>query len=101
MEKLFNMESLEERYTKEMAKSITVSVEDLTDNEKKLIEKSFELWQEKLDDLKIANDEVKRLSIELANQKAMHEPIRETRDKTRYKDDYDDSTYDPNDLNYK
>ena len=101
MEKLFNMESLEERYTKEMAKSITVSVEDLTDNEKKLIEKSYELWQEKLDDLKIANDEVKRLSIELANQKAMHEPIRETRDKIRYKDDYDDSTYDPNDLNYK
>ena len=93
----FKIETLEEQYEKLMCQSITVSKEDLTDNEKNLIEKSYELWKEKLEDLKIANDEVKRLSIELANHKAMHE----SRERTRYKDDYDDSTNSANDLNYK
>ena len=90
---------LKKEYTKLLITSISVSLEDLTDNEKTLIEKSFELFEEKRDDLKIANDEVKRLSIELANHKAMHEdsfkPI------ARHKDDYDDSTYDSHDLDYK
>jgi len=90
---------LKKEYTKLLITSISVSLEDLTDNEKTLIEKSFELFEEKRDDLKIANDEVKRLSIELANHKAMNEdsfkPI------ARHKDDYDDSTYDSHDLDYK
>jgi hypothetical protein len=63
---------LKKEYTKLLITSISVSLEDLTDNEKTLIEKSFELFEEKRDDLKIANDEVKRLSIELANHKAMY-----------------------------
>ena len=90
---------LKKEYTKLLASSISVSIEDLTENEKTLIDKSFELFEEKRDDLKIANDEVKRLSIELANNKAIHEdnfkPI------ARRKDDYDDSTYDSHDLDYK
>jgi hypothetical protein len=88
---------LKKEYTKLLITSISVSLEDLTDNEKTLIEKSFELFEEKRDDLKIANDEVKRLSIELANHKAMNEDSF----KTRHKDDYDDSTYDSHDLDYK
>lgn len=65
------MKTLKEQYIKLLADSITVSVEDLQPTEVSLIEKSFELFSEKLEDLKIANDEVKRLSIELANLKAM------------------------------
>jgi hypothetical protein len=65
------MKSLKEQYIKLLADSITVSVEDLQPNELSLIAKSFDLFSEKLDDLKIANDEIKRISIELANLKAM------------------------------
>ena len=97
MEKSFNFETLEERYLKQMAKSITVSVEDLTDNERTLIRESFDLFEAKLEEIKTLQDEVKRLSITLANTKAMHED----KYKTRYKDDYDDNTSDSRDLNYK
>ena len=90
---------LKKEYTKLLATSISVSVEDLTDNEKTLIDKSFELFEEKREDLKIANDEVKRLSIELANHKAMTEDT--FKPKTRRKDDYDDNTFDSHDLDYK
>lgn len=67
---------LKGKYTKLIADHITVSVEDLTDNELAIIEKTFELFEEKLEDLKIANDEIKRISIELANNKAMYEDDR-------------------------
>jgi pimeloyl-CoA synthetase len=97
MEKLFNFETLEQRYTKEIAKSITVSVEDLTDNEKTLIKASFDLFEAKLQEIKTLQDEVKHLSINLANVKAMHEDAY----KPRHKDDYDDSTFDSHDLDYK
>jgi hypothetical protein len=97
VEKLFNMETLEERYTKEMAKAITVSVEDLTDNEKSLIKASFDLFEAKLEEIKTLQDDVKRLSINLANIKAMHEDSY----KPRRKDDYDDNTFDSHDLDYK
>ncbi len=43
---------------------------DLTHNETVLIEESFKLFSEKLEDIKILNDEIKRLKIELANLKA-------------------------------
>jgi len=56
-----------------LASKITVSVDDLTDNELKLINESFELFDEKLDDIRILNDELKRVNIELINLKAMHD----------------------------
>ena len=65
------MESLKDKYIKLLAGKITVSLDDLTDNELKLITESFELFSEKLDDIKILNDELKRISVELANLKAM------------------------------
>lgn len=67
------METLKNKYIKLLAGKITVSLDDLTDNELKLITESFELFSEKLDDIKILNDELKRISVELANLKAMHD----------------------------
>lgn len=67
------MESIKDRYIKLLASKITVSVDDLTDNELNLITESFKLFSEKLDDIKILNDELKRTSIELANLKSMHD----------------------------
>jgi len=67
------MESLKDKYIKLLAGKITVSVDDLTENELSLITESFELFSEKLDDIKILNDELKRISVELANLKAMHD----------------------------
>jgi hypothetical protein len=63
--------TLKEQYVKLLADHITVSVEDLTKNEIDLINLSYVLFKDKLDDIKTGNDEVKRLSIELANYKAM------------------------------
>ena len=67
------MESLKDKYVKLLSGRITVSVDDLTDNELKLINESFELFSENLDDIKILKDELKRVSIELANLKAMQD----------------------------
>jgi hypothetical protein len=93
----FKIPTLKERYTKLIADRLTISLEDLTESEKAVIDESFELFEEKMDDLKIANDEVKRLTIELANHKAMNED----NFKVRRKDDFDDNTFDSHDLNYK
>jgi hypothetical protein len=67
------MESLKDKYIKLLSNKITVSIEDLTNNELKLITESFELFKEKLDDIKILNDELKRLNIELINLKSMRD----------------------------
>lgn len=68
----FKFESLKDRYKKLIADSVTISIGDLTESENAIIDKSYDLFEEKMDDLKVANDEVKRLSIELANYKAMY-----------------------------
>jgi len=47
--------------------------EELTDNEKSIIEFGYELFQEKLDDMKILQDEIRRLSVENANLKAYND----------------------------
>lgn len=67
------MESLKDKYIKLLSSKITVSVDDLTDNELKLITESFELFSEKLDDIRILNDDLRRISVELANLKAMQD----------------------------
>jgi plasmid replication initiation protein len=68
-----NLPSLKDEYVKVMANHILVTVDDLTPNERKLIDESFTLFKSKLEDIKILNDEVKRLSIELANLKSMQD----------------------------
>jgi hypothetical protein len=67
------MDSLKDRYVKLLASKITVSVDDLTDNELKLIDESFELFNEKLQDITLLNDELRRVNIELINLKSMHD----------------------------
>lgn len=76
--------SLKEQFTEMMANKITVSLEDLTDNEKLLIESAYEVFKEKLEDIKILNDENRRISIELANLKS-------------YVDDLDNDRWDKSD----
>jgi hypothetical protein len=65
--------SLEDQYRKIMADHITVSIEDLTSNEMLIVNKGWYMFNDKLQDIKIANDEIKRLTIELANYKAMYQ----------------------------
>ena len=65
--------SLKDEYTQNMADHISVSVEDLSENETKLINETFTLFQAKLDDIKAIEDDVKRLNITLANERAMND----------------------------
>ena len=67
------MNTLKKQYTKLLSDKMLVSDEDLTPNELILIEESFNLFLEKLDDIKILNDELKRVTIELINLKAMYD----------------------------
>lgn len=67
--------TLKERYFEMMSNKISVSLDDLTDNEKTLIEAGFDLFSEKLEDIKILDDENKRISIELANLKSFNEDL--------------------------
>jgi hypothetical protein len=71
MEKPFK--TIKEQYYQIMADKITVSLDDLNDNEKILIESGYQLFVEKLDDIKLLNDDIKRLTIELLNLKAMRD----------------------------
>lgn len=78
--------TLKERYFEMMSNKISVSIEDLTDNEKTLIGAGFDLFSEKLEDIKILDDENKRISIELANLKSFNEDL--------FKDNGDDEDED-------
>ena len=77
--------TLKQRYTEMMANKISVSIEDLTDNEKSLIDAGYELFSEKMEDIKLLNDDLRRVSIELANLKS-------------YKDDFNRDRWGSSDL---
>lgn len=64
-----------EEYRKALADHITVSVEDLNDTELALIDKAYAIFNDRLSDIKANEDEVKRLRLELANQKAMYSEV--------------------------
>jgi len=59
-----------EEYIDGVLNYVLISKEDLTDIEEQIIDYSFQVLRERLEDIKILNDEVKRLNIELANLKA-------------------------------
>ena len=71
----FKIKSLRDRYIETMANKISVSLEDLTENEKRLIEEGYILFSERMEDIKILEDEVKRVSIELSNLKSYNEDL--------------------------
>ena len=67
------MKNLIDQYYEIVTSGITVSKEDLTKTEIEIIEIGFELVKEKLSDLEILKDEIKRLSIENANLKSYND----------------------------
>ncbi len=70
---MFSMEylTLKQQFVKKMADHITVSVEDLNATELAIMDKAFDIIQDSLEECKTQSDEVKRLSLELANLKSM------------------------------
>ena len=72
------IKSIKEQYIKLMADKISISIEDLTDNEKQLIEFGYELFSEKMEDIKIINDELRRVSIDFANLKSYNDDLRKS-----------------------
>ena len=79
MERGFNLfrdimlKGLNEQYYDLVTDRIQVRKDDLTENEIRIIEFGFELMKEKLDDIRILKDDIKRLSIENANLKAYND----------------------------
>jgi hypothetical protein len=67
--------SIKERYVEMMTNRISVSVEDLTDNEMSIIEYGYTIFSEKLEDIKILEDENRRISVELANIKSYRDDL--------------------------
>ena len=59
-----------EKYTEGVLNFLLIKKEDLTDTEKEIINYSFSVLEERLEDIKLLNDEVKRLNIELANMRS-------------------------------
>jgi hypothetical protein len=59
-----------EEYTDGVLNYLLIKKEDLTDSEKEIINYSFSVLEERLEDIKLLNDEVRRLNIELANLKS-------------------------------
>lgn len=59
-----------EKYTEGVLNFLLIKKEDLTYTEKEIINYSFSVLEERLEDIKLLNDEVKRLNIELANMRS-------------------------------
>ena len=62
-----------QKYTEGVLNYLLIKEEDLTETEKEIITYVFDLLQERLDEMKILNDEIKRLNIELANFKSYND----------------------------
>ena len=58
-----------------MCDKLSLSYEDLTENEILLINSGYIIFEEKMDDIKILNEEIRRVSIELENLKSYTEDI--------------------------
>lgn len=67
------MKTPKEKYTEGVLNFLLIKKEDLTDTEKEIINYSFSVLEERLEDIKLLNDEVIRLNIELANLKSYND----------------------------
>ena len=65
--------SPKEKYTEGVLDHLLIKMEDLTDTEKEIINYSFSVLKERLEDIKLLNDEVVRLNIEIANLKSYND----------------------------
>lgn len=70
---MFKFKSLKERYRELILSKVLIKEEDLTEEESSIIDVTYELFEEKLGDMKILQDEINRLSLELANLKASND----------------------------
>lgn len=79
MREMFKFKTLKEQYEELILsklfpdRKIEFVREELTDNEKIIIEFTYELFQEKLDDMKILKDEITRILVENANLKSFND----------------------------
>ena len=62
--------NLKKEFTKVITDQLCISPDDLSKTEIDIIDISFSLFKGKLQDIKILEDEVKRLSVELVNLKS-------------------------------
>ncbi len=62
--------TLKEQYIKLVADRLLMSVDDFTSTELEIISISFELFEDKLSDIKTLNEENYKLTIELKNLKS-------------------------------
>ena len=62
-----------QKYTEGLVNYLLIKEEDLTETEKEIINYSFSVLKERLEDIKLLNDEVVRLNIELANLKSYND----------------------------
>lgn len=70
---MFKFKSLKDRYRELILSKVYIKEEDLTEEESLIIDVTYELFEEKLQDIKILNDEIARLSVQLANLKASND----------------------------
>ena len=62
-----------QKYTEGLVNHLLIKEEDLTETEKEIIDYSFSVLKERLEDIRLLNDEVVRLNIELANLKSYND----------------------------
>ena len=62
-----------EEYIDGVLNYLLIKREDLSETEKEIIDYSFSVLKERLEDIKLLNDEVVRLNIELANLKSYND----------------------------
>ena len=95
MREMFKFKTLKEQYEELIIsklfpdRKIEFVREELTDNEKMIIEFTYELFQEKMDDMKILKDEITRVSIENANLKSFNDNKDYYYDNDKYDEDVD------------
>jgi hypothetical protein len=57
-------------YMKYISEKIMISIEDLSDTEMEIINITFDLFKEKMDDIKMLNDDINRLQKAYLNLKS-------------------------------
>jgi hypothetical protein len=57
-------------YMKYISEKIMISIEDLSDTEMEIINITFDLFKEKMDDIKMLNDDINKLQIAYLNLKS-------------------------------
>lgn len=64
------MKNLKEEYIKLISNKISISKEDLTPIELEIIDFTFSLLEEKLEDIKLLNEDLHRIKIDFLNLKS-------------------------------